>query len=210
MRKITFICALLLLATTSVLFAVGTEEEQFREDVKANHTEVDVSFEKYEDILSKLLSPDTPWDINLKYVLFGLGLLVLSSVTVFFVQQIRRNMIIEVRDATGEFSTDDVLTERAALAQSEAAAASHNFRDALRFLYLSAVFRLQEKGMLTYDKSLTNLEYLHTLQTHAELQDALRPAIQVFDDVWYGYKPCNAGTIGNYRALLEKVYLVTG
>ena len=64
--------------------------------------------------------------------------------------------------------------------------------------------------MLTYDKSLTNLEYLHTLQTHAELQDALRPAIQVFDDVWYGYKPCNAGTIGNYRALLEKVYLVTG
>ena len=84
-----------------MLFAVGTEEEQFREDVKANHTEVDVSFEKYEDILSKLLSPDTPWDINLKYVLFGLGLLVLSSVTVFFVQQIRRNLIIEVRDATG-------------------------------------------------------------------------------------------------------------
>ena len=210
MRKITFICALLLLATTSVLFAVGTEEEQFREDVKANHTEVDVSFEKYEDILSKLLSPDTPWDINLKYVLFGLGLLVLSGVTVFFIRQIHRNMIIEVRDLADEPSMDGVLTERVALVQSEAAAASHNFRDALRFLYLSAVFRLQEKGMLTYDKSLTNLEYLHTLQTHAELQDALRPAIQVFDDVWYGYKPCNAGTIGNYRALLEKVYLVTG
>ena len=210
MRKITFICALLLLATTSVLFAVGTEEEQFREDVKANHTEVDVSFEKYEDILSKLLSPDTPWDINLKYVLFGLGLLVLSGVTVFFIRQIHRNMIIEVRDLADEPSMDGVLTERVALVQSEAAAASHNFRDALRFLYLSAVFRLQEKGILTYDKSLTNLEYLHTLQTHAELQDALRPAIQVFDDVWYGYKPCNAGTIGNYRALLEKVYLVTG
>ena len=210
MRKITFICALLLLATTSVLFAVGTEEEQFREDVKANHTEVDVSFEKYEDILSKLLSPDTPWDINLKYVLFGLGLLVLSGVTVFFIRQIHRNMIIEVRDLADEPSMDGVLTERAALVQSEAAAASHNFRDALRFLYLSAVFRLQEKGILTYDKSLTNLEYLHTLQTHAELQDALRPAIQVFDDVWYGYKPCNAGTIGNYRALLEKVYLVSG
>jgi hypothetical protein len=210
MRKITFICALLLLATTSVLFAVGTEEEQFREDVKANHTEMGVSFEKYEDILSKLLSPDTPWDINLKYVLFGLGLLVLSGVTVFFIRQISRNMIIEVRDLADEPSMDGVLTERAALVQSEAAAASHNFRDALRFLYLSAVFHLQEKGILTYDKSLTNLEYLHTLQTHAELQDALRPAIQIFDDVWYGYKPCNAGTIGNYRALLEKVYLVTG
>ena len=210
MRKITSICALLLLATTSVLFAVGTEEEQFREDVKANHTEMGVSFEKYEDILSKLLSPDTPWDINLKYVLFGLGLLILSGVTVFFIRQIHRNMIIEVRDAADEPSMDGVLTERAALAQSEVAAASDNFRDALRFLYLSAVFHLQEKGILTYDKSLTNLEYLHTLQTHAELQDALRPAIQVFDDVWYGYKPCNASTIGSYRALLEKVYLVSG
>ncbi len=206
----TPICAILLLATTAILFAVETEEGRFREEVEANRTEMDVSFEKYEDILSKLLSPNTPWDINLKYMLFGLGLLVLIGVTVFFIQQIRRNLITEARDKVAESSMDTVATEQAALTQSEAASASHNFRDALRFLYLSAILHLRERGILTYDKSLTNLEYLHTLQTHAELQDALRPAIQVFDDVWYGYKPCNADTIANYRELLQKVYLTSG
>ena len=210
MRKTTFICTLLLLATTSVLFAVGTEEVQFREHVEANRSEMNVSFEQYEEILSELLSPDTPWDFNLKYVLFGLCLLVLSGVAVFFIRQIRRNLINEVRNQVAESTMDTVATERAALAQSEAAAASQNFRDALRFLYLSAILHLQEQGILTYDKSLTNLEYLHTLRTHATIQNALRPAIQVFNDVWYGFKPCNANTIENYRELLQKVYLVSG
>ena len=128
----------------------------------------------------------------------------------FFVQQIRRNLITEVRGNVTESEIDSVTTAQAALTQSEVAVTSHNFRDALRFLYLSAILHLQERGILTYDKSLTNLEYLHTLQAHVELQEALRPVIQVFDDVWYGYKPCNADTIANYRELLQKVYLTNG
>lgn len=211
MRTTTFICTLLLLATTSVLSAVETEEEQFREHAEeANRSEMNVSYEQYEDILSELLSPGTPWDFNLKYVLFGLCLLVLSGAAVFFIRQIRRNLVNEVRDQVAESTMNSVATERAALAQSEAAAESQNFRDALRYLYLSAILHLQERGILTYDKSLTNLEYLHTLRTHATIQNALRPAIQVFDDVWYGFKPCNANTIENYREMLQKVYLVSG
>ena len=193
-----------------MLSADVAEEEPFRKHVQANRSELDISFEEYEEKLSKLLSPYVPWDINIKYALFGLGVLVLSSAAIFFVRQIRRNLIIEVRDAADESSMDGRLTERAAITQSEAAAASHNFRDALRFLYISAILHLHEKGILIYDNSLTNLEYLQTLQTHAELQDALRPAVQVFDDVWYGCKPCDADTIGNYRELLQRVYLLSG
>ena len=228
MRTSTLICTLLLLATSSVLLAVGTEEEQFRGHVEeANRAEMDVSFDEYRDILSKLgssnrrsridepddriasslhrFAPNTPGN-----VLLWLGILVLIIVIVFFIRQIRRNLITVSRDAADTSLKDAVVTERAALSQSEAAAASHNFRDALRYLYLSAILHLQEQGILTYDKSLTNLEYLHTLQMRVELQDALRPVIQVFDDVWYGYKPCNAGTIENYRELLQKVYLTSG
>lgn len=193
-----------------MLSAAAAEEEPFRKHVNANRGELDISFEEYQEILSKLLSPAVPWDINFKYALFGLGVLVLSSAAVFFVRQIRRNLIIEVRDAADESSMDGRLTERAAIIKSNAAAASHNFRDALRFLYVSAILHLHEKGILVYDKSLTNLENLQSLQMHAELQDALRPAVQVFDDVWYGCKPCDADTIGNYRVLLQKVYLLSG
>jgi hypothetical protein len=202
-------CAILFLTTIPVLFAVETEERRFREEVEASRDKMEVSFAEYEDILSKLLAPRRYMDINLKHVLLTLGCLLLIGVSIFFIQQIRGNLVTEARDEMTESAMESVATERAALTQSEKAAASQNFREALRFLYLSAVFHLQERGILTYDKSLTNLEYLHTLQTRAELQNALQPAIQVFDDVWYGYKPCDAATVADYREMLKKVYLTS-
>lgn len=210
----TPICAILLLAIISVPFAVGTEEGRFREEVETSQDTMEVSFEEYEDILSKLLAPRRQMDINLmgidlKDVLLALGCILLIGVSIFFIQQVRKNLVAEARDVVAESSTENVATEQAALTQSERAAESKNFREALRFLYLSAIFHLQERGMLTYDKSLTNLEYLGTLGTRAELQDVLRPAIRVFDDVWYGYKPCDADTVADYREMLKKVYLTS-
>ena len=218
MRNRIPICVILLLATASMLLAAETEMQRFREEIEANHANMDVSFKEYEDILSKLFSLHdrrtgtfrSLIGIGTADALLWLGCLILIGLTFFFIQQIRRNLVVEVGDKATESEMDNVTTAQAALTQSEAAATSHSFRDALRFLYLSAIFHLQERGILTYDKSLTNLEYLHTLQAHAELQEALRPVIQVFDDVWYGYKPCNADTIANYRELLQKVYLTNG
>lgn len=218
MRKGIPICVIFFLATTAALFAVETEIQQFREEVDANHANMDVSFKKYEDILSKLFSLHdrrtgtfrSRIGIGTADVLLWIGCLMLIGLTLFFIQQIRRNLVAEVGDKVTESEIDSVTTAQAALTQSEIAVTSHNFRDALRFLYLSAILHLQERGVLTYDKSLTNLEYLHTLQAHVELQEVLRPVIQVFDDVWYGYKPCNADTIANYRELLQKVYLTNG
>lgn len=212
------ICVILFLTTTAALFAVETEMQRFREEVEANHANIDVSFKEYEDTLSKLFSLNDRRNGVLNRFLIGadsrlllwIGCIMLIGIVFFFSQQIRKNLISEVADKATESDMDNVTTAQAALAQSEVAATSHNFRDALRFLYLSAILHLQERGILTYDKSLTNLEYLHTLQAHAELQEALRPVIQGFDDVWYGYKPCNADTIANYRELLQKVYLTNG
>ena len=204
------ICAILFLTTVLVSFAVESEERQFREEVEASRNEMAVSFDEYKDILSKLLAPPKYMDINLTHVLVALGCILLIAATIYFIQQIRGNLVVEARDEVAEAAMENVTTERAALTRSEKAAASQDFRDALRFLYLSAIFHLQERGMLTYDKSLTNLEYLRTLRTHAELQRALRPAIQVFDDVWYGYKPCDADTVADYREMLKKVYSTSG
>ena len=218
MRNRISIFVIPLLILGSVLFAAETEMQRFREEIEANRANMDVSFKQYEDILSKLFSlHDRRTDtfrsligIGTADALLWIGCLMLIGLTLFFIQQIRRNLVAEVGDQVTEAEMDHVTTARAALAQSEIAVTSHNFRDALRFLYLSAILHLQERGILTYDKSLTNLEYLHTLQANVELQEALRPVIQVFDDVWYGYKPCNADTIANYRELLQKVYLTNG
>ena len=205
----TPICVILFFTAIPVLFAIETEEQRFRQEVETRQGEMEVSFEEYEEILSKLLAPRRQMDIDLTHVLVTLGCILLVVVSIFFIQQIRRNLVAEVRHEETESPTESVATEQEALTHSERAAESKNFREALRFLYLSAILNLQERGMLTYDKSLTNLEYLHTLGAHAELQQVLRPAIRVFDEVWYGYKPCDADTVADYQEMLKKVYLTS-
>ena len=181
------------------------EEQTFREELKTR-AEMEVSYEEYQEALAKILELRDGWDADLRYVLFPLGAIALTIMVVFFIRQIRMNLIIEARDDVSDTELERVETEKAALAHAETAEASNDFRSALRFLYLSAILHLQERGILPYDKSLTNREYLYQMQEDIDLQATLGPAVTVFDEVWYGHKPCDAETVADYRNLLQKVY----
>ena len=205
MRKRVCVGIIVCLVTVSQLFAMTVEERTFREELETR-AEMEVSYEEYREALAKILEPKRRWDADLRYVLFPLGAVALGLVIAFFVRQIRTNLIVEARDDVADSTLERVETEKAALAQAETAEASDDFRGALRFLYLSAIFHLQERGVLPYDKSLTNREYLHQAREDIALQAALGPAVTVFDEVWYGHKPCDAETVADYRNLLQKVY----
>ena len=189
-------------------FVLADEEQRFREELASDRGRMDVSFEKYQTRLAKLLRHpnDVGWNVEFRKVLLVLGIIALVAAAVFFGRKIRSNLIVEAQDAAPEHSLVTVATEKVALAHAETAEAASDFRHALRFLYLSAILHLQERGRLTHDKSLTNWEYLHALQSDVALQRALLPAIQVFDEVWYGYQPCDAETVANYRELLKDIY----
>ena len=190
----------------SVVFTITAAEEQaFRDELEAHRDGAEVSYKRYRQDLDKILNPRV-WDADLRWVLFPLAAVALGAVIVFFVRQIRMNLISEANGDGTETELARVETERVALAHAETAEAARDFRGALRYLYLSAILHLQERGVLPYDKSLTNREYLHQAQNNVDLHAALGPAIKVFDEVWYGYKPCDAETIANYRTLLQKVY----
>jgi hypothetical protein len=193
------------LMSLPVLSTLAAEEEALREELKTHRSETEVSYEKYRDELEKLLNPRR-WDADLRYVLFPLGAIALGAVIIFFIRQIQMNLVSEAHDEVAETALEQVETEKAALAHAETAEAANDFRSALRFLYLSAILHLQERGVLPYDKSLTNREYLHQAQADIDLHTALGPAITVFDEVWYGHKPCDAETVASYRDLLQKVY----
>lgn len=199
------ICMIMSLMSLCVLSALAAEEQTFREELETHRSRTEVSYEQYRDELEKILNPRR-WDADLRFVLFPLGAIALGVVIIFFIRQIRMNLISEAHDEAAETELEQVETERAALARAETAEAASDFRGALRFLYLSAILHLQERGVLTYDKSLTNREYLHQAQADIDLHTALGPAITVFDEVWYGHKPCDAETVASYRDLLQKVY----
>ena len=209
MKKRTRFCVFCVMAcfvSLSVSLIIGAAEEQaFREELETRRSRTEVSYEKYREDLEKILNPRT-WDADLRYVLFPLAAIALGAVVVFFVRQIRMNLISEARDEVAETALEQVETERAALARADSAEAANDFRSALRYLYLSAILHLQERGVLPYDKSLTNREYLHQVQVDIDLHTVLGPAITVFDEVWYGHKPCDAETVASYRNLLKNVY----
>lgn len=199
------ICMIMSFMSLSVLLVLAAEEQAFREELETHRSGTEVSYEKYRDELEKILNP-RKWDADLRFVLFPLAAFALGVVIIFFIRQIRMNLISEAHDEVAETELEQVETERAALARAETAEAASDFRGALRFLYLSAILHLQERGVLPYDKSLTNREYLHQAQADIDLHTALGPAVTVFDEVWYGYKPCDAETVASYRDLLQKVY----
>ena len=206
MKKRVCVSVIVCFATFSQLFAMAVEEQAFREALEAHRKEMEVSYEEYRKALAQRVEPRKNWDTDLRYVLFPLGAIVLAAVVIFFIRQIQMNLIIEARDDVSDTALERVETEKAALARAETAEASNDFRSALRYLYLSAILHLQERGVLPYDKSLTNREYLYQTREDINLQATLGPAVTVFDEVWYGHKPCNAETVAEYRDLLQKVY----
>lgn len=190
----------------SQFFAMAVEEQAFREELETQRRGTEVSYEEYRKALVKRDEPRRNWDADLRYVLFPLGAIALGAVVLFFIRQIQMNLIVEASGGVSNTAPERVETEAAALARAETAEASNDFRDALRYLYLSAILHLQERGVLPYDKSLTNREYLHQEQVDINLQTTLGPAVTLFDEVWYGHKPCDAETVKKYRDLLQKVY----
>ena len=205
MKKQICFCILVCFVSFSPLLTLAVEEETFREELEARRSEMEVSYREYRAYLEKLLNRRA-WDADLRYVLFPIAAIALAAVVIFFIRQIRMNLIGEAEDEVTEAALERVETEKAALARAETAEAASDFREALRYLYLSAILHLQERGVLPYDKSLTNREYLHQAQADIDLHTTLGPAITVFDEVWYGYKPCDAETVASYRELLQRIY----
>lgn len=201
--SLILICCLTCL---TVLLVSASEEQVFRDELEWN-MEASIAYEKYQTELDKLLTPKPMHKFELKYILFPLGIIAIGIVLIFFIKQIRMNLVTDVREMESLIVEDEVRTEKAALAHADTAEATNDFRGALRYLYLSAVLHLQERGILPYDKSMTNREYLHQSQEDINLQETLGPAVSVFDEVWYGHKPCDAETVANYRDLLQKVYV---
>ncbi len=205
MRERIYFWVIIYLLSFSIPFTGAAEEQAFREELETRRAGAEVSYKIYRQDLERILNPRV-WDADLRWVLFPLAAAALGAMVVFFVRQIRMNLVSEADDEVIETALERVETEKAALAHAETAEAASDFRGALRYLYLSAILHLQERGVLPYDKSLTNREYLHEAQNDVDLYAALGPAITVFDEVWYGYKPCDAETVASYRSLLQKVY----
>lgn len=97
---------------------------------------------------------------------------------------------------------EDVADAADAVARAGMASGARDYRQAVRLLYLAALLALDEAGALRYDRAQTNREYLRQIADRPGLADLLRPVVETFDEVWYGFRPV---TPDGYRRFESQV-----
>ncbi|MGO8670062.1 MAG: DUF4129 domain-containing protein [Capsulimonadaceae bacterium] len=75
------------------------------------------------------------------------------------------------------------------LALAESRAKDGDYRGAFRMVYLATLVALDTGGVLRFDRSRTNWEYVRALRAtgQQEIYQALVPLTRDFDRVWYGF-----------------------
>lgn len=97
------------------------------------------------------------------------------------------------------------LTADLALQRAQEFSIGGDYRTAVRYLYLSSLLILEERGLLRYHRYLTNREYLRTIAHKPELAAVLRDVIEVFDRVWYGFEPLGEAEYSRYASRVAEL-----
>jgi hypothetical protein len=139
-----------------------------------------------------------------QWILIGLGGLVLMLILRFVWRGLRHSVTAE-----SELKIDERIEENlnagTALQKAQQMASSRDYRNAVRYLYLSALLQLEEHGLLRYDRSKTNREYLLSVMHTPGLFENLSEVVEVFDRVWYGYQPLDQTGYEHYSDQVTKM-----
>ena len=107
-----------------------------------------------------------------------------------------------VQDSELSESGDDeveLLTSESALERAQQTAQAGDYRSAVRYLYLSTLLQLEERGLLRYDRARTNREYLRSVAHRPDLAAILHDVVDVFDRTWYGFQSLDPATYAQYE-----------
>jgi hypothetical protein len=84
-------------------------------------------------------------------------------------------------------------------------AARGEWSDAIRALYLSALYALDERSLLHVESSLTNREHARVLERgHPELAATFAPVVESYDAVRYGGSAPSPATFADLSALVTR------
>jgi hypothetical protein len=106
------------------------------------------------------------------------------------------------RRSAGGASGQTLETDPATLLRdADAAAASGDFEQALRHLYLALIRNLDRHDLVRYDRSRTNYEYLREVRGQQDVAKPLAALTAQAEAVWYGEEPVELSYYQQCRAL---------
>ena len=137
-------------------------------------------------------------------IYYGRVPLVVAAVLVFILslyfitRNLSRSLVREAELAAENGEDDALMTSKGAMQRAQSLSGQGDYRNAVRYLYLSSLLILDEHGVLRYDRSRTNREYLRSVSSKPELSKPLSDVIDVFDRVWYGFDSVDEETYQSY------------
>lgn len=98
----------------------------------------------------------------------------------------------------------------AELARAEALARAGDLRGAVHHRYLAVLRRLDERGLLLFDRALTNREHLLRAGASPAVAESLAPLVGAFDQLWYGQSSCSRDEYAQFADLADRVWQASG
>lgn len=142
-------------------------------------------------------------------VLTIVGGILFALLLAWWIQRLVRSFVRDA-DLRRRQEGESDLPATAAHARTIAAeqAREGSYRAAVRSLYLSALLSLEEADLVAHDRTLTNRELLAragAAPKGAQIQPAMRPVVQGFDDVWYGEVEPDATSYATYEGDIARL-----
>lgn len=149
---------------------------------------------------------DGPIEISVEPGLLPAAASILLAIILLFVfRTLFSDFISEARVAGDKNSGEEPLTSEDAFEKAQALSRGGDYRSAVRYLYLSSLLLLDERGLLRYDRTKTNREYLRSISRSPGLARPLGEVIEVFDDVWYGYHSLDEQAFRHYSSRVQEL-----
>jgi hypothetical protein len=121
------------------------------------------------------------------WAVIAVGGLLLTLLLSYWLRRLLAGMLAGRDGGDPLAGADDLpVTSGQARQQASEQAQSGNYREAVRRLYLAAILRLAEQGLIRFERSLTNREVLARVDASAPARAHLAPVVETFDRVWYG------------------------
>lgn len=144
--------------------------------------------------------------ITLLIVIAGVASIVI--LLFFIARRLKREVIPFVEPAPNAEEVGPH-TARRAMDHAQNLSEEGDYRQALRYLYLSTLLLLEERGFIRYDRTRTNLEYLQSVVDHPQLAARLREIIEIFERTWYGLHMPDAQTYAKFERQVHSLRELT-
>lgn len=143
--------------------------------------------------------------INLGWLYYPISAVFIAALLYYIFKGTIGSLVSEESLGGTDGQGEENMTSDGAIRQAQQLSSRGDNRVAVRYLYLAALLLLEEKGLLHYDRTKTNQEYVRDLSGQPGLLKPLQRVVNVFDRVWYGFREIDDEAYTEYEQEVERL-----